>query len=187
MTFNEICKLQEKIGAYVDGFWGPKSIDSCQKHLKSLYPTINPWPKSDQESLLSFYGRSGDESKLVSLGVSHLNIEYDGSPASVIRCHEKVAQSLFRILTKISESEDKGILKEYAGVFNNRPMRNGRLPSLHARGAAIDLDPSRNDNMTHWPTKSSMPLSVMEAFAREGWLSAGAWWGRDAMHFQATQ
>jgi len=27
----------------------------------------------------------------------------------------------------------------------------------------------------------------MEAFAREGWLSAGAAWLRDGMHFQATQ
>jgi hypothetical protein len=31
-----------------------------------------------------------------------------------------------------------------------------------------------------------MPLAVMEHFAREGWLSAGSAWGRDAMHFQAT-
>lgn len=187
MTFSGICELQGKIGVHVDGFWGPKSIAACQHYLKCLYPKENPWPKSDQESLLAFYGRPGDESKLVSLGVSHLNMEYDGSPVSVIRCHEKVAQSLFRVLTRISESENKGILKEYAGVFNNRPMRNGRLPSLHARGAAIDLDPNKNGNMSHWPTQSSMPLSVMEAFAREGWLSAGAWWGRDSMHFQATQ
>jgi hypothetical protein len=27
----------------------------------------------------------------------------------------------------------------------------------------------------------------MEEFAKEGWLAAGAFWGRDAMHFQATQ
>jgi hypothetical protein len=32
-----------------------------------------------------------------------------------------------------------------------------------------------------------MPLEVMEMFAQEGWLSAGAFWGRDAMHSQATK
>jgi hypothetical protein len=32
-----------------------------------------------------------------------------------------------------------------------------------------------------------MPLEVMEAFAREGWVSAGAFWSRDAMHHQSTQ
>jgi hypothetical protein len=35
--------------------------------------------------------------------------------------------------------------------------------------------------------RADMPLEIMECFAREGWLSAGAFWGYDAMHFQATQ
>lgn len=187
MTFSEIQKLQERIGAYPDGFWGPRSIESCKKHLISLYPKVNPWPKSDQKSLLDFYGKPGDESNLTPLIVSHLDIQYDGNPVWTIRCHNKVARSLFNVLAEINGSEDHRILREYAGVFNNRPMRNGNLPSLHARGAAIDLDPNNNQNLSHWPTKSSMPISVMEAFAKEGWLSAGAFWGRDSMHFQATQ
>ena len=70
--------------------------------------------------------------------------------------------------------------------LNNRSMRGGSLPSLHARGAAIDLMPDQNANHTPWPSAATMPMEVMEAFAREGWLSAGAFWGRDAMHFQAT-
>jgi hypothetical protein len=32
-----------------------------------------------------------------------------------------------------------------------------------------------------------MPIEVMEEFAKEGWLPAGAFWSRDAMHFQATR
>jgi hypothetical protein len=66
-------------------------------------------------------------------------------------------------------------------------MRGGSLPSLHARGAAIDLDADNNGNHVAWPVRATMPLEVMEAFAREGWLSAGAAWLRDGMHFQATQ
>ena len=66
-------------------------------------------------------------------------------------------------------------------------MRGGSRPSLHARAAAIDLDPGNNGLVTHWPMKATMPLEVMEAFAREGWLPAGAFWSRDAMHFQSTQ
>ena len=38
----------------------------------------------------------------------------------------------------------------------------------------------------HWPMQADMNLDVMEAFAREGWISAGSFWGYDAMHFQAT-
>jgi hypothetical protein len=28
---------------------------------------------------------------------------------------------------------------------------------------------------------------VMEEFAKEGWLAAGAFWSRDSMHMQATR
>jgi hypothetical protein len=66
-------------------------------------------------------------------------------------------------------------------------MRGGTRPSTHARGIAIDLAPVWNGNATPWPAKATMPLAVMEQFAREGWLPAGAFWGRDAMHFQATR
>lgn len=148
-------------------------------------PSPNPWPKTDQKSLTAFYGDPGDESNLVKLSVKGLGVKYDGVPVSVIRCHAKVAESLHRILEELAKTCPEA-LKEYAGVFNNRPMRGGSLPSLHARGAAIDLMPGTNGNHTSWPVKATMPLEVMEAFAKEGWLSAGAFWGRDAMHFQAT-
>jgi hypothetical protein len=103
-----------------------------------------------------------------------------------IRCNERVADSLSRILVAVSNVAPL-ILREYAGVYNNRPMRGGSLPSLHARGAAIDLAPDTNGNLVPWPVSADMPLVVMECFAREGWLSAGAFWGRDAMHAQATR
>jgi hypothetical protein len=32
-----------------------------------------------------------------------------------------------------------------------------------------------------------MPFEVMEIFAKHGFLSAGAFWGYDAMHFEAIR
>jgi hypothetical protein len=104
-----------------------------------------------------------------------------------IRVHGKCAASLLRVLAAIHAGPHAGVLARYAGCYDNRPMRNGLRPSLHARGAAIDLWPEENGNLTHWPTAASMPLAVMECFAREGWLPAGAFWGRDAMHAQGTR
>lgn len=187
MTYDKIAEIQKRIGAEPDGYWGPKSIAACQNHLHSLMPAVNPWPPSDQTSLSRFYGRPGDEDQLVNLNVEGLGIKYDGNPVKTIRCHEKVNGSLYRILSEISKGPHKAILSEYAGVYNNRPMRGGSLPSLHARGAAIDLAPDTNGNRMSWPSASTMPLEVMEEFAKEGWLSAGAFWGRDGMHFQATK
>lgn len=187
MNSKDIALMQAKIGTTPDGFWGPRSIAACQQYLRGLMPSRNPWPKADQASLTKFYGAPGDESKLVNMVVDGLGLKYDGKPVKTVRCHQKVAFSLKRIFTEISKGPNHDILNEYAGCFNNRAMRGGSLPSLHARGAAVDLDPDDNGNHLAWPTRATMPLEVMEAFAREGWVSAGAFWCRDAMHFQATQ
>jgi hypothetical protein len=187
MIRDDIMALQRRIGTTPDGFWGPKSVAACQKHLRALMPKPNPWPKPDAASLTEFYGEPGDENQLGVLKVEGLGVAYDNKPVTAIRCHKKVATSLKRVLTEIANGPHRKLLSLYAGVYNNRPMRGGTRPSLHARGAAIDLDPGRNGLVMHWPMVATMPLEVMEAFAREGWLPAGAFWSRDAMHFQATQ
>ncbi len=185
MNTPEIIALQKAIGTEPDGHWGPKSIRTVQTYLASKFPHPNPWPKTDQASLTAFYGAPGDESRLVNLAVPR-GIYYDGTMVKTVRCHERVAPSLLIILRELVE-KFPAIAAKYAGCYNNRAMRGGSLPSLHARGAAIDFDPDANDNHTHWPVSASMPLGVMEIFARQGWIAAGAFWGRDAMHFQATR
>lgn len=187
MNHDQIAAIQKKIGVNADGFFGPVSIAAAKRHLRELMPNALKWPAADQKSLTAFYGAAGDESKLINLQVTGLGIEYDGKPVKTIRCHAKVSDSLFRILTAISKSPYSYLLKQYAGCFNNRLMRNGSLPSMHARGAAIDLDPDNNGNLKNWPHDSTMPFEVMEIFAKEGWTAAGAFWSRDSMHMQASQ
>lgn len=186
MTQAQIKALQARIGTTPDGFWGPKSIAACPKHLKKLMPSPNPWPGTSQAELTAFYGAPGDESKLVNLDVSDLNVRYEGTKVKTIRCHGKVAASLKRVLVSLAQTHPE-VLADYNGCYNNRAMRGGSTPSLHARGAAVDFCAGTNGNLTSWPVKATMPIEVMEAFAREGWLSAGAFWGRDSMHFQSTK
>lgn len=187
MTRQEICKLQERIGTTPDGFFGPKSIRACKNYLRAMMPANNPWPQPDQWSLMQFYGNPGDTAKLVALDVSQLGVFYDGQKVKTIRCHHKVSASLAKILDKISCTEHAHLLSEYAGCYNNRPMRGGTLPSLHARGAAIDIDPAQNGLHRSWPVNATMPIEVMEIFAQEGWVGLGWQIGRDSMHFQATR
>lgn len=193
MTNDQIKTMQARINVsgvldtelVVDGFWGPKSQAACQKYLRSLMPNPNPWPASDQASLQAFYGSPGDETKLVNLPAP-VRMEYEGVAIKTIRCHAKVAESLSRAL-EAAHAVAPETVRVYDGCYNNRSMRGGSTPSLHARGAAIDLMAEKNGNHTAWPTGAQMPLEVMECFAREGWTPAGAFWGRDAMHFQATR
>lgn len=187
MTRQQITEIQKRIGTTPDGFWGPASIKACQAHLRRLMPVCNPWPAANQAALQGRYGSPGDESKLVSIDVAGLGVMYDGKHVRTMRVHKECADSLLRIIRALSASPSRYVLAEFGGVYNNRPMRGGSLPSLHARGAAIDLMPATNGLHTHWPTKATMPLEVMEIFAAEGWLAAGAFWSRDAMHFQATK
>jgi len=187
MTRNQIIEIQRRIGATPDGFWGPRSIAACQAHLRAMMPSPNPWPSQSQAALTGFYGRAGDESQLVSIDVAGLGVIFDSKHVRSMRVHRKCAESLLRVIREISASPFRYVLAEFAGVYNNRPMRGGTLPSLHARGAAIDLMPNTNRNHQHWPTSANMPIEVMEMFAREGWLSAGAFWSRDAMHMQAAK
>lgn len=187
MTQQQIKDMQFQIGVTPDGFWGPRSIAACKAHLMRMMPKPNPWPATDQRSLQRFYGSPGDESQLVNIAVGGLGIQYEGTPVRFVRCHGKVAVSLLAILKELSASRWAYILKEYEGCYNNRNMRGRSVPSLHARGAAIDFMAATNGMNMVWPTRSTMPLEVMEIFARHGWVAAGAFWGYDGMHFQATR
>lgn len=186
MNLEQIKALQKAVGAEPDGHFGPKSIAAVQSHLRLLLVAAkNEWPATDQGSLTAFYGLPGDEDALVRIDAP-AGILYDGKPVKSVLCHAKVADSLKRILARLA-AEYPEIASQYAGCYNNRAMRGGSTPSLHARGAAVDFDPDNNGNHTSWPTAATMPLGVMEIFAAEGWVPAGAFWGRDAMHFQATR
>jgi hypothetical protein len=187
----QIKALQKHVGTTADGFWGPKSTAASQLHLRSLMPTPSPWPKADQASLTDFYGKPGDSAQHTRI-VPPFPMRYGAATISAITVHRRCAESLLRVLNDIlaRHGSNPAIMakaSDYYGVYNNRSMRGGSLPSLHARAAAIDMDADTNGNDAHWPVSADMPIEIMECFAREGWLAAGAFWSRDAMHFQATQ
>jgi D-alanyl-D-alanine carboxypeptidase len=188
MNQNQIIEIQKEVGAAPDGFWGEESTEKCKMFLRQLMGKDKTVPAQDQTSLTAAYGKPGDESKLVNINVAGLGVKYDGKPVRTIRVNDKCADSLLLIIKELSTfPEGKEVLAEFGGCYNNRPMRGGSLPSLHARGAAVDFMAGTNGLKTHWPTKATMPFSVIKVFAKHGWLSAGAFWSRDAMHFQKTR
>lgn len=191
MNQEEIISMQRTVGTVPDGKWGARSNEDCRNYLRGLMPSPSPWPESDQASLREFYGEPGDESNLVTIAFP-FPMYYDGKLVRTTRVHEKCAHSLLRVLVEIGKSygQSRGIIEEaedYGGCFNFRMKRGGSTYSLHAYGAAIDLDADDNTFRDTWPLNADMPLEIMAAFAREGWISAGAFWGYDAMHFQATR
>lgn len=198
MKLEEIKAMQRRIGVADDGVWGPMSMAACRAHLRSLMPKVNPWPKDNEAALIDFYGRPGDERKLISFTFPY-PMFYGGKRVLTSRCHISVKDSLLRVLTSIGNmwGDKQGVMEEaqdYGGIYNFRNSRAGSFLSRHSWGIAIDLDADDNTMKAPWPTVADMPLEIMEEFAREGWLAAGAFWthktvrhnGYDAMHFQAT-
>jgi hypothetical protein len=183
----DIKELQAYVGTTPDGQWGPKSKQAAIDHLKKLMPSPNPWPGSSDASMKAFYGAPGNVANLVNLDVAGLGLKYEGSPVSTVRVHKRVATSLRAVLEEIAAGPHAWVLSNYAGAYNFRHMRGSTRVSKHAWGAAIDFWPDYNGLKTSWPTVARMPFGVMESFAREGWIAAGAFWGRDAMHMEATQ
>ena len=193
MTTAEIQRTQERIGVEPDGFWGPISTDACKRHLRAMMPSPHPFPK--EINVESFYGKHGVDggftppTKKIVLPFA---IYYKGSEVRALYPHVKCAASLLGVFERLAFAypteaarRASGILT-YDGLYNPRLKRNGVTWSMHSWAIAIDLNMSKNGNMTHWPARATMPLEVMECFAKEGWMSAGAFWSRDAMHFQAT-
>lgn len=188
MTQKQIKEIQERVGFVgddIDGFYGTFTQKQVRKYLRSLMPVEHPWPKADRKSIEAFYGPPGT-GNLVNIDVAGMGIAYLGTPVTTVRVHKLVAESLLVCLDYVATHYPE-IALQYGGVYNYRDQRNGSALSKHAWGIAIDLDPKRNGYKTQWPLKAQMPFSIMEAFAMHGWLSGGAFWGFDAMHFQATQ
>lgn len=158
------------------------------------------WPHPSSDALDEFYGdprgwggEADNDWELASLGRIavppglNMVLSWDTTcPVHTILCHHKVAASLTRILQRCAaDPQAAAAVRLYGGCYNYRPNRgNGAVLSLHAYGAAIDIDPAHNP---YHSTAGSMPLSVIQAFEDEGWLWGGRFiHGRDPMHFQAT-
>lgn len=188
MIRNDIAAIQRIVGVTQDGFYGQITEAAVRVYLKNLMPT-GRFPSV--AGVEKFYGKPGQESRLVPIRPAY-KLSYDGAPLSSVCCHELCAESLGRVFQAIlglypDPAERHGLgLDEFGGIYNYRRKRGGKSLSMHAWGIAIDLSQTQNRFKAQWPMEATMPFNVIEAFAKEGWTSGGAFWGYDAMHFQAT-
>jgi D-alanyl-D-alanine carboxypeptidase len=196
MNQSQIITLQTRVGTLADGFWGPQSIAACQKHLRAMTPSPARFPAEGTSKFTDVFGRHGGKDGYappMKTIILPFTVFYEGTAVKKLSAHEKCADSLLAVFERLATvfptqqaRKDAGILT-YDGLYNPRLKRGSSTSwSMHAWANAIDFNAARNGNKTAWPATAVMPIEVMECFAQEGWLSAGAFWGRDAMHFQAT-
>jgi len=198
-----------------DGEWGKQTAAALRSYQdresiprtgftgKPLpYPPPAKLPADTTSALTAFYGKpSKGFPNLTTIELPYqMVLSWNrNQPVSKISCHKKVSDSLLRILAAIeSEFKRDGILEHglhlYGGCYNHRRMRGGSSWSRHAWGIAIDINPDQNGLRTPWaedkvgqPGYATMPVKAIECFEKHGWKSYARSWGKDAMHFQATQ
>ncbi|HYZ42649.1 MAG TPA: M15 family metallopeptidase [Stellaceae bacterium] len=95
-------------------------------------------------------------------------------------------------LVEVSEELDAlpTPLKRYAyppaGSYNCRTVADTGEPSMHARGAAIDINAAHAD---YWlwhgnGSISQIPSEIVQIFERHGFIWGGKWLHYDTMHFE---
>lgn len=155
---------------------------------------MSQWPHDDLISKIKFFGdprKPNFQSTQMVTITPPFQMYYDSHPLKGINVNKKVATSLLKILTEISDQcghDQKKIdalgISAYGGCYNFRPIRGASNLSNHAFAAAIDLDPSRNPLGAK---VGNMSPFVVNAFKKEGWLWGGDYKSRkDWMHFEAV-
>lgn len=152
------------------------------------------WPNQDYESMVQYYGEVGENQVILELPYE---MRLSWSPSERVRkikCHLKVQESIHSILqatlSLYSLPEIQKLrLDVYGGCLNVRKKRGGTTWSIHSWGAALDIDPDRNQLKWH-KDKATLAGPDYEPFweivAREGWTSLGKSRDYDWMHFQAA-
>ena len=102
-----------------------------------------------------------------------------------------VADALERVSRALDELP--GDLATYlvpaAGTYNCRKVAGSRAPSMHAYGAAIDID-TRYADYWRWSPgeqprwRNRIPVQIVRVFEKHGFIWGGAWYHYDTMHFE---
>lgn len=104
------------------------------------------------------------------------------------------ARSLTQVAGELARSPRWGaFVAPSAGTFLWRRVAGTPRLSLHAFGAAIDLNVARS-NYWAWAGyregqagivfRNRFPLALVQVFERHGWIWGGRWYHHDTMHFE---
>ena len=195
----------------VDGYWGPQTsfaFDSLQHLLEhdeepetwrpEDLPETNPndWPKQTPEAeLIRYYGEVNTNQTKIDLPYPHRLSWQMNRTINRFSCHEKVHNSLKRVLTRVRDHYGMDEIKRlrldlWGGCLNVRKMRGGNRYSMHSWGIALDYDPTRNQ-LKWGRDKASFAKPEYnkwwEIWEEEGWVSLGRLRNFDWMHVQAAK
>jgi len=194
----------------IDGYWGPQT-DYAFSVLKEVTETgimpepwrdeppaiYNPnnWPEEETDMLETHFGEVGKHQKRLHLPYPH-KLSWDKRHiVNSFYCHEKVHESLDKVLTAVLNHygiyEVKRLgLDIWGGCLNIRKKRGGTSWSTHSWGIALDYHPEKN--ALRWGREKALFARPeynkwWEIWEKEGWVSLGRAKNYDWMHIQAAK
>jgi len=196
----------------VDGFYGPQTEAAVEQlhsfqnqgYVSRGFGDITPivanplqFPQEQYEQLVDYYGKPCEANKVRVACPWTLRLDWNlSSTTNSITIHEKLSESLSRILNEVYQTLGLDYIKKhgldrYGGSYNCRKKRGSVAAwSTHAWGISIDWFPSKNKLRWHSGRASlaDPELDVWwEIWEKEGWLSLGRSEDRDWMHIQAAR
>ncbi|GAB5378457.1 MAG: M15 family metallopeptidase [Acuticoccus sp.] len=202
----------------IDGLWGPqtdyavsalaeKLEDGAVREFVDEAPTSRPaggFPDEtrSQAELRTFYGPPGRKDGSVRPPLVKVPLPWKmklgwnrRQHRSYLWAHEKVADSLARVLARVdaqfdaAQKADLGI-DIFSGDYAPRQMRGANRASLHSWGIAFDFDAERNQlRWNRHRARLGQPDAIpfWEAWEAEGWCALGRVRNYDFMHVQAAR
>ena len=103
-----------------------------------------------------------------------------------------VATALEAVSRELDDLPDDLIkyVKPLAGAYNCRKIAGTKLKSMHAYGAAVDIN-IRYANYWRWAKgkqealwRNQIPKKIVRIFEKHGFIWGGYWYHYDTMHFE---
>ncbi|MCC5974644.1 MAG: M15 family metallopeptidase, partial [Rubellimicrobium sp.] len=153
------------------------------------------FPQQAAPTMRAFYGDAGGSDAIA--GIVRLPFPFRlawklDQQIGTFRCHRRLAEPLTAIFAETARHYGRAEMERlrlhiWGGCFNHRPMRGGTALSTHAWGAAVDLDPARNQ-LPWGRDRAAFAHPDYDAFwtivESHGAVSLGRAANRDWMHFQ---
>ncbi len=103
---------------------------------------------------------------------------------------DKALEAVSRDLDNLPDSFVK-YLKPNSGTFNCRKIAGSTARSMHAYGAAIDINSKHGDywrqsmaSAKYPKWKNRVPVEIVRIFEKHGFIWGGYWYHYDTMHFE---
>lgn len=182
----------------LDNWFGAKSQAALAEFARSKRPGGTPtsgnWPKRNTSAMESFFGHRGTNQVLLDLPYP-MRLSWNLSQTvNRMSCNARIEEPLARIFQKALDHYGMEQIKAlrldvFGGCLNVRKMRGGSEWSVHSWGAAVDLDPDRNQ-LAWGRDRAAFAKPEYDAFwgfvEEEGGYSLGRRENRDWMHFEFT-